>query len=43
MPERSQHIGAMVYRGCSPTLWALLKVEVPEMVPRGAPGWQRYY
>lgn len=43
MPERSQQIGAMVYRNVDAVMWERLRVEVPEMIPRGAYNWRRYY
>lgn len=43
MPERSQQIGAMVYRNVDAVMWERLRVEVPEMIPRGAWNWRRYY
>ncbi|CAG9465915.1 unnamed protein product [Pedinophyceae sp. YPF-701] len=39
MPERCHQIGRFVYLGTSASAWATLRVQVPEMVPRGAPGW----
>jgi tellurite resistance protein TehA-like permease/glutaredoxin len=43
MPERGQQIGAMVYRNVDAVMWERLRVEVPEMIPRGAYNWRRYY
>lgn len=43
MPERAQQIGAIVYRNVDAVMWERLRVEVPEIIPRGAPGWKRYY
>lgn len=43
MPERAQQIGAIIYRNCDAVMWERLRVEVPEIIPRGAPGWKRYY
>lgn len=43
MPERAQQIGAIVYRNVDAVMWERLRVEIPEMIPRGAPGWRRYY
>jgi tellurite resistance protein TehA-like permease len=43
MPERGQQIGAMVYRNVDAVMWERLRVEVPEMIPRGAHNWRRYY
>mmetsp|Transcript_26567 Transcript_26567/g.61032 ORF Transcript_26567/g.61032 Transcript_26567/m.61032 type:complete len:971 (+) Transcript_26567:150-3062(+) len=43
LPERAQQIGAIVYRNVDAVMWERLRTVVPEMVPRGAPGWKRYY
>jgi len=43
MPERAQQIGAIVYRHVDAVMWERLRVDVPEMVPRGAFNWWRYY
>jgi tellurite resistance protein TehA-like permease/glutaredoxin len=43
MPERGQQIGAMVYRNVDAVMWERLRVEVPEMIPRGSYNWRRYY
>ena len=43
MPERGQQIGAMVFRNVDAVMWERLRVEVPEMIPRGATNWRRYY
>jgi tellurite resistance protein TehA-like permease len=43
MPERAQQIGAIVYRNVDAVMWERLRIEVPEIIPRGAPGWKRYY
>jgi tellurite resistance protein TehA-like permease len=43
MPERAQQIGAIVYRNVDAVMWERLRTEVPEIIPRGAPGWKRYY
>eukprot|EP01041_Mallomonas_annulata_P011269 gene11269-23576_t len=43
MPERAQEIGLMMYRGVDSQLWAFLSEEIPEMIPRGLPGWKRIY
>lgn len=43
MPERSQQIGAIVYRNVDAVMWERLRVDVPEMIPRGAHNWRRYY
>ena len=41
VPEHAQQVGDMVYRGVPDTTWAVLAVDVPEMIPRGLPGWVR--
>jgi tellurite resistance protein TehA-like permease len=43
MPERAQQIGAIVYRNVDAVMWERLRVEVPEIIPRGVSGWKRYY
>lgn len=43
MPERAQQVGRLVALGVDGIMWARLTVQVPEMVPRGMPGWLRYY
>lgn len=43
MPERAQQIGAIVYRNVDAVMWELLSFELPEIIPRGVPGWKRYY
>jgi len=42
IPERSQQVGAIVYRNVDAVMWERLRVEVREMIPRGAPQWIRY-
>ncbi|KAJ9446060.1 Glutaredoxin-C1 [Diplonema papillatum] len=41
VPERAQHMGDMIYRGVSDTTWACMVADVPEIIPRGLPGWAR--
>eukprot|EP00040_Diaphanoeca_grandis_P030427 m.179806 g.179806 ORF g.179806 m.179806 type:complete len:1009 (+) comp31989_c3_seq5:109-3135(+) len=41
--ERAQMIGAIVYKNCDAVMWEVLVAEVPEIIPRGVPGWRRYY
>uniref|UniRef100_A0A7S2I7X6 Glutaredoxin domain-containing protein n=1 Tax=Helicotheca tamesis TaxID=374047 RepID=A0A7S2I7X6_9STRA len=43
MPERAQQIGAIVYRNVDAVMWERLRVEVPEIIPRGGYNWRRYY
>lgn len=43
IPERSQQVGAIVYRNVDAVMWERLRVEIREMVPRGAPHWVRQY
>ena len=43
MPERSQQIGAIIYRNVDAVMWERLRVEIPEMIPRGAKNWRRYW
>lgn len=41
VPERMQAVGVFAYEGCSPEVWAEVSRAVPEIVPRGLPGWVR--
>eukprot|EP00961_Rhodomonas_salina_P268276 3625638-Rhodomonas_salina.1 len=41
MPERAQQIGAIVYRNVDSVKWEMMRIEVPEMIPRGAYNWRR--
>mmetsp|Transcript_10371 Transcript_10371/g.27652 ORF Transcript_10371/g.27652 Transcript_10371/m.27652 type:complete len:218 (+) Transcript_10371:2-655(+) len=41
LPERAQHIGEMIYRGVDDAEWAAIAKDVPEVIPRGLPGWVR--
>eukprot|EP00538_Stauroneis_constricta_P000528 CAMPEP_0119546512 /NCGR_PEP_ID=MMETSP1352-20130426/899_1 /TAXON_ID=265584 /ORGANISM="Stauroneis constricta, Strain CCMP1120" /LENGTH=996 /DNA_ID=CAMNT_0007591223 /DNA_START=151 /DNA_END=3141 /DNA_ORIENTATION=+ len=43
VPERAQQIGMIVYRNVDAVMWERLRVQVPEMIPRGAHNWRRYY
>ena len=43
MPESAQHVGLMVALGVSPVMWYELSNEIPDMVPRGTPGWSRFF
>ena len=43
LPERVQQIGAIIYHNVDAVMWERLRTEVPEIVPRGAPRWKRYY
>jgi len=43
MPERAQQIGAIVYRHVDAVMWERLRLEVPEIIPRGEHNWRRYY
>lgn len=43
MPERAQQIGRIVYRNVDAVMWERLRVEIPELIPRGLPNWRRYY
>jgi hypothetical protein len=43
MPERAQQFGAIVYRNVDAVTWELLRTELPEIIPRGAPNFRRYY
>lgn len=39
MPERCHQIGRFVYLGVAPSTWAVLRMHVPEMIPRGLKGF----
>jgi hypothetical protein len=43
MPARAQQIGAIIYRNVDDVMWERLRFEIPEMIPRGARNWRRYY
>lgn len=40
--ERAQQIGAIVYRNVDAVTWERLRLELPEIIPRGARNWKRY-
>jgi tellurite resistance protein TehA-like permease len=42
-PERAQLIGLIIYRGVQNWMWALLVDDIPEIIPRGLPGWRPYH
>lgn len=42
LPERAQQIGAIVYRNVDAVLWERLRIEVPEIIPRGERFYRRY-
>lgn len=41
--ERAQLIGRYVALGVDAPLWERLALAVPEIIPRGAHGWRKYY
>ena len=43
MPERAQHVGVLVALGVDEVQWVRITNELPEIIPRGAQGWERYY
>mmetsp|Transcript_29931 Transcript_29931/g.43957 ORF Transcript_29931/g.43957 Transcript_29931/m.43957 type:complete len:483 (-) Transcript_29931:70-1518(-) len=43
LPERAQQIGAIVYRNVDAVMWERIRVEIPEIIPRGEYNWRRYY
>lgn len=43
LPERAQQIGAILYRNVDAVMWERLRVEIPEIIPRGESNWRRYY
>lgn len=42
-PDRAQELGLICYRTLPSVDWAFLAKEVPEIIPRGVPGWKRVY
>jgi hypothetical protein len=42
-PERGQHIGIMLALGVDAVQWKRITDELPEIIPRGAAGWERFY
>jgi hypothetical protein len=42
-PPHAQHIGIMVASGVDDVQWRRITLELPEIIPRGAHGWERYY
>eukprot|EP00238_Polyblepharides_amylifera_P009541 CAMPEP_0196572832 /NCGR_PEP_ID=MMETSP1081-20130531/2808_1 /TAXON_ID=36882 /ORGANISM="Pyramimonas amylifera, Strain CCMP720" /LENGTH=910 /DNA_ID=CAMNT_0041890289 /DNA_START=61 /DNA_END=2793 /DNA_ORIENTATION=+ len=43
MPESAQHLGLMISIGVSPVMWYQLSKEIPDIIPRGLPGWKRFH
>ncbi|CAN0118074.1 unnamed protein product [Ascophyllum nodosum] len=43
MPERAQQLGLMVYRVVDDVTWVEIARDLPEVVPRGLPGYRRYF
>jgi hypothetical protein len=43
LPERSQQLGFMLALGVDAVQWRRITDELPELIPRGADGWERYY
>ncbi len=43
MPGRCQMIGLLASRGVTDTIWAQITQELPELIPRGLPGWRRQF
>ena len=43
LPERAQFIGSVVFRNVDAVMWERLRIEVPEIIPREANNWKRYY
>jgi hypothetical protein len=43
MPESAQHVGLMVALGVSPVVWYELVHDIPDIQPRGAAAWSRYF
>lgn len=43
VPERAQQIGLMVAAGVDDVQWLRITNELPEIIPRGADGYERFY
>jgi len=43
MPENAQLIGRMVALGVDGVQWSRITNHIPELVPRGAHAWRRFY
>ncbi len=43
MPERAQQLGLMVYREVDDVTWVEVARDLPEVIPRGLPGYRRYF
>eukprot|EP00903_Cladosiphon_okamuranus_P016305 g15037.t1 len=43
MPERAQQLGLMVYRVVDDVTWLEVARDLPEVIPRGLPGYRRYF
>lgn len=42
-PPCAQELGMCIYRNCDDVLWSLVSEKIPEIIPRGLPGYRRYY
>jgi hypothetical protein len=42
MPERSRQIGLMLSLGLDQVTWQRVAEDLPDLVPRGMPGWRRF-
>ncbi|CAN0230539.1 unnamed protein product [Scytosiphon promiscuus] len=43
MPERAQVLGLMVYRVVNDIVWVEVARDLPQVIPRGLPGYRRYF
>ncbi len=43
MPERAQHIGLMLALGVDDVQWRRLTDDLPDIIPRAADGYVRYW
>lgn len=41
--NRAQEIGLMIYRGVDSGLWTWISSEIPDIIPRGLPGYRKQY
>lgn len=43
VPSRAHEIGLCLYHGCDSVTWQFLIQEMPELIPRGLPGYKKIY
>ena len=42
-PHRAEEIGLALFRGCDDVTWQFISQQLPELIPRGLPGYRRIY